>query len=87
MHIFFPTKHHFSARLNLSILSHAGDTTLHLAARRGHQQVVRLLLDRGSNPEAENSQGGSREALLLGLHSMVDGDPLHETIYIPSNHI
>jgi ankyrin repeat protein len=60
---------------NPNLATHSGDTVLHTAARAGHERVVKLCLQRSSNPDARNSQGeapidlvrksGSRAAVAL----------------------
>ena len=37
----------------------AGDTTLHGAAAKGYEDVVRLLVSKGALPEAKNKRGGT----------------------------
>ena len=43
--------------INLNILNYLGDTSLHLASRKGRQSVVQHLLDRGSNIVQKNKFG------------------------------
>jgi len=46
---------------NLS--SEDGSTALHMAARQGHEPVVRLLLNRHANPQARDRQGKTPQEL------------------------
>ncbi len=43
--------------INLNILNCLGETSLHLASEEGHQPVVELLLDRGSNIDQGDFRG------------------------------
>ena len=50
-----------------------GETTLHLAARNGHQNIIAMLLDRGGDIEDTDTQGQSalHTAAECGHHSVV----------------
>ncbi len=43
--------------LNINLLNYLGETSLHMASEMGHQSVVQLLLDRGSNIDRRNDNG------------------------------
>ncbi|KAI6083633.1 hypothetical protein F4821DRAFT_244467 [Hypoxylon rubiginosum] len=49
-------------------LSSKGDTALHIAARREHPEILKLLLDKGANPNVPNLKGRTplAEAALFG---------------------
>lgn len=44
------------------------ETAIHIAARRGHADVVRVLLDRGADPRMESNKGET-----LGLFAILSG--------------
>ena len=46
----------FSHRLDLKHMAEQ-QTALHLAARKAHKEVVKLLLDKGADPNAQTSTG------------------------------
>ena len=43
--------------INLNVLNYLGETSLHLASENGHQPVVELLLDRGSDIDQKDKDG------------------------------
>ncbi len=43
--------------INLNILKYLGKTSLHYASEKGHQLVIELLLDRGSDIDQKDKNG------------------------------
>ncbi len=43
--------------ITLNVFEYLGYTSLHYASMNGHQRVVKLLLDRGSNIDQEDRDG------------------------------
>lgn len=58
--------------VDLTMQANTGETGLHWAVIGGQLEVIKLLLKRGSSPEALNSYGGT--ALSQALWSAVNGD-------------
>ncbi len=53
--------------INLNILKYLERTSLHFASMRGHQLVVELLLDRGSDIDQKDNRG----EFISSIHSMI----------------
>ena len=48
---------HFYRGATLEGADHCGQTALHLASKKGHATVVRILLERGANVDVSNNLG------------------------------
>ena len=54
-----------------SQLNYLGSTSLHYASEKGHQHVVQLLLDRGSNIDQKNNEGECILSIYLCIHHTI----------------
>ncbi|CAB0043910.1 unnamed protein product [Trichogramma brassicae] len=57
--LFFDTNDEIDQRVLVDARDNLGNTPLHLALSRGHIDLVRLLLSRGSNPDLVNAEGST----------------------------